>query len=343
MNNFLENFQKKLVKDKVSVGLDIGTSAVKVVKCKFLKESIELCGYAVEPTQVDLVPVLKKLSQSHLISKVNASVSGPGVLIRYINLPKMQTQELQQALKCEAQKHTPPAVPEVTLDAHILKDDLPDNKMMILLAAVKKDFLSQRLKMFEDAGIRVNLVDVDGLAVMNSFMYNYSEELAGKQKAVALLHIGTAISSLNILEDGIPRLSRDVHVAGNHFTQKLADTIGVDFKTAEEIKAKPGPEHASKAVIAFEAVLTSLTREIRMSFDYYESQNASTVGKIYVSGAGSTIAGFKDSLSGLLGIEVEYWDPLRKILLAGDIDAQKIKDVSSQLAVAVGLALRSSL
>jgi len=80
-----------------------------------------------------------------------------------------------------------------------------------------------------------------------------------------------------------------------------------------------------------------------MSFDYYESQNASTVGKIYVSGAGSTIAGFKDSLSGLLGIEVEYWDPLRKILLAGDIDAQKIKDVSSQLAVAVGLALRSSL
>lgn len=341
MANFLEVFQKKLVKDKISVGFDIGTSTIKVVKCKFLKESIELSGFAIESTQVDLVPVLKKLAQNQLVSKVNASVSGPGVLIRYINFPKMQKHELQQALKFEAQKHIPFSVSEVNIDAHILKDDLPDNKMMILLAAVKKDFLSQRLKIFEDAGIHVNLVDVDGLALMNSFVYNYAEELHGKQKAIALLHIGTAISSVNILEEGIPRLSRDVHVAGNHFTQKLAETLGVDFKAAEEIKIKPSPEYASKAAVACEAVLTNLTKEIRMSFDYYESQNASTVGKIFVSGAGSNIAGFNDALAGLMGIEVEHWDPLRKILLANDIDAQKIKGLSSQLAVAVGLALRA--
>ncbi|HNX82127.1 MAG TPA: type IV pilus assembly protein PilM [Candidatus Omnitrophota bacterium] len=341
MPNFLEAIQKRLVKDKVSVGFDSGTSTIKIVKCRFLKESIELSSFSIEPTQVDSTALIKKLAQSQGISKVNISVSGPGVLIRYITFPKMQKNELQQALKFEAQKHIPFAVSEVSLDAHILKDDLPDNKMLILLAAVKKDFLSQRLKVFEDAGVRVNLVDIDGLALMNSFMYNYAEELHGKQKAIALLHIGMAVSSVNILEESIPRLSRDVHVAGNHFTQKLADTLGVDFKTAEGIKVKPNPEYASKAVLAFEAVMANLTKEIRMSFDYYESQNASTVGKIYVSGAGSNIPGFKDSLAGLLGIEVDYWDPLRKIILADDIDAAKIKTVSSQLAVAVGLALRT--
>jgi type IV pilus assembly protein PilM len=88
-------------------------------------------------------------------------------------------------------------------------------------------------------------------------------------------------------------------------------------------------------------VVTSLTSEIRTSFDYYESQSASSVAKIFLSGGGSRMIGLKDMLANFLGIEVEYWDPLKQIILSSDIDPQKIKALFSQFAVAVGLALRS--
>ena len=333
-----ERFAKK---ERFSVGLDIGTSSVKIAKLKIAKDSIELCGFEVVPVQVDLTPVLKKLAENYGFTRVNSSISGPAVLIRYVNFPKMKPDELAQALKFEAQKHIPFSVNEVNLDAYILKDDLPDNKMNVLVAAVKKEFLSQRLKVLEDAGLRINLVDVDSLALINTFNFNYGDDPALKNKTVALLNIGTALSSVNILEDGIPRLTRDVHIAGNHFTQNIADGLGLEFKAAEELKHAPNKAQVQKTAQALELVLSNLGREIRISFDYYESQGASTVGKIFLSGAGSKLEGLKDALGVLLGIEVDYWDPLRKIIIADTLDAEKLKLDSGKLAVAVGLALRS--
>jgi Tfp pilus assembly PilM family ATPase len=64
------------------------------------------------------------------------------------------------------------------------------------------------------------------------------------------------------------------------------------------------------------------------------------VGKIFLSGGGSLFTGLKDKVATLLGIEVEYWDPLKNIKPAAALDAEKIKTIFAQLPVAVGLALR---
>ena len=76
----------------------------------------------------------------------------------------MNTLELRQALKFEAQKHIPFSVSEVNLDGYILKDDLPDNKMLVLIAAVKKDLVTQRLKLIEGLGYHTNIIDIDSIA-----------------------------------------------------------------------------------------------------------------------------------------------------------------------------------
>jgi type IV pilus assembly protein PilM len=218
--------------------------------------------------------------------------------------------------------------------------------MLVLLAAVKKEFINQRLKMIQAAGIKTNIVDLDSIALINAFNFNYSKNSNSdsdtlKHKTVAILNIGAASSNLNILEDGIPRLSRDIQIAGNNFTQKLQEILGVDFKTAEELKLKADDkERLDKVISAGEAALSNLSGEIRTSFDYYESQSDSSVGKIFLSGGGSRFRGLKDTLANLLGIEVEYWDPLRKISASSNIDVEKAKELSGQLAVAVGLALR---
>lgn len=330
----------KASKDKISVGLDIGTQVVKVVKLRLAEEGAELVGFALEPLQADPVEVLKKFRISHGLDVVNIAFSGPATVIRDINFPKMSAAELKQALKFEVQKHIPFPMAEVNLDGCILKDDLPDNKMLVLLAAVKKDFLSQRLKSIEDAGLKAGIVEIDSLALINAFNFNYGPEDYSGKKAVALLNVGATITNVIIIENGLPRLSRDIQVAGNNFTQKISEVMGVDFRSAEDLKISPAEDQAARMLTGLETVFTNFGAEIRTSFDYYESQSASSVGKIYLSGGASLLSGFKEKISGLLGIEVEYWDPLSKIKQPNTADAEKLKLVLAQLPVAVGLALR---
>jgi len=333
-------FNEKLAKERACVGLDIGTSALKFVKLRFLNDSVELYNFAVEPTAADLEPVLKKIAESEDIKKINISISGPAVVLRYISFPKMNPEELRQSLKFEAQKNIPFAIQEVNLDGAILKSDLPENKMLVLLAAAKKEFLSQRLKLFEGVGLNIGVVDVDSVALVNAFNFNYSQEEGLKAKTIALLNIGASFSNLNILEDGIPRLSRDIPVAGNTFTQKVGEAFGANYKTAEGIKLNPDKEKLEKISAAIESALGNLASEVRTSFDYYESQSTASVTKIYLSGAGSWLTGLKESLVSLLGVEVEYWDCLKQISISDELQQSKLKQLSGQFAVAVGAALR---
>ncbi len=210
--------------------------------------------------------------------------------------------------------------------------------MTVLIAAVKKEFISQRLGDIENSGALVKVIDIDSLALINIF--NYSKVNNIENKAVALINMGAAEINLNILEKGIPLLSRDMHIGGNKFTQRMAESFGCDFKTAEAKKLDFKQEDAEKIKLAWELVFSSIINELRVSFDYYESQSSSSVSKIFLSGGGSVLGGFKDALANALEIQVDYWDPFKEMTINDKIDGQKLKTVSSQLAVAAGLALR---
>src|SRR3989338_122130 len=245
-------------KEKFSIGLDIGTHSIKLVKLRLVRDVQELSSFALEPVGLNLSEPLKRLKSEQGIESANISVSGTATLLRYVNFPKMNEAEMRQALKYEAQKHIPFSTSEINLDGSILKDDLPDNKMLTLIAAVKKEFIKERLELLEEALIRVNIIDIDSLALINAFNFNYGLEDNLKHKAVALVNIGASMTNLNIIEDGIPRLSRDIQVSGNNFTQKLADIFGVDFKSAEAFKLNPEKEKANNVAAALEAGLSNL-------------------------------------------------------------------------------------
>ena len=342
LNSIIKNFKGKLPGENISVGLNIGVSSVKLVKLKFSKDTAELAGYSLEQNQVDQKELIKRVIQEQVFKRVNISVSGQQAITRYVDFPKMNANELKQALKFESQKYIPFPYSEVNLDAFVLKDDLPDNKMRILIAAVKKEFLSQRLDLLKSLGLEVDIVDIDSLALINAFIFNYTEAEELNKKTIALLNIGSATSNLNILENSMPSLSRDINVGGNNFTQKIADTFNVDFKSAEELKTNPDKQSSDKIITAVESMLAKLAQEVRTSFDYYESRSVSSVGKIFLSGGGSLYAGINEMFSNLLGLPVENWDPLKKILIADTVNASKVRSLSGQLAVAIGLALRQA-
>ncbi len=345
MKGILSQIKNNLTKEKFSIGLDIGTAQIKAVKIRTLKDQVELCAYAIEPTQSNLGELLKRLSGGDsVVDCVNISVSGQQTVIRYVNFPRMNNNELRQALKFEAQKHIPFSVSDVHLDGYILKDDLPDNKMLVLIAAAKKDLVGQRLKLVENAGFSSGLVDIDSVALVNAFNYNYPYKERDELNAIALLNIGASVSNLDVLAQGCPRLSRDMHIAGNSFTQKIADIFGIEFEKAEQLKINPQEDKANKIKAGVESAIAGLAGEIRTSFDYYESQGTLSVSKIYLSGGGSEFGDLRSMLSHFLNIEVEYWDPFKNIKVAftDTPGIEKLSAVSKELAVAVGLGLRSA-
>lgn len=327
------------MRESFSVGLDIGTQAIKLVRLKIAKDAVFLSDFVIEKAEANPADTLKKIIQLKQIEKANISVCGPQSVIRYIAYPHMRQDELSQSLKFEAQEHLPFSLDTVNLDSAILKEGLPENKMSVLLAAVKKDFIAERLKILNEIGLKASTVNMDAIAIINAFDFNNSKSEEFTHKAVALLNVGSEFSTLSILDEGIPSFSRDIQLGGKRITQKIAESLSLDLKSAEAAKLAVDKKNTEKIQLAFESILTLLAQEIRTSFDFHENQRTSSVVKVYISGGSVKFPGFKDMLSNLLGIEVELWDPFSRITISPEVNLQELKDNAVQLAVSLGLAL----
>lgn len=335
-------FKKKTA---IKIGLDLGSSSIKIVRMAYYDKGFVIQNFILKdiPRSNENISSLLKDSLDELKASntaINISLSGQNVITRYVTLPVMSKDEFKKALKFEVHKYMPFSIEEVNYDGYILRQDLPDNKMLVLIAAAKKDFLSERLKLIQDLGLNVGIVDIDSLALINAFNFSYSQDETLAHKTIALLNIGAAITNVNILEAGKPCLSRDINIAGDNFTNKIADELGVDVKTAKDLKTTQEKEALNKIKPSIDTVLSQLANEVRSSFDYYESQSVTSVEKIFVSGGGSLLSGLVDNLSHLLGVEIQTWDALKNFEYADGLNIEKIKAKSAQLAVAVGLAMR---
>jgi len=341
---FINKF-KFNIKEELSVGLDIGSSSIKAVALEAKDKQVILKKFNITQVTpgVSLSSTIKQGLGVMGISdeKINISLTGQSVITRYVWLPLMSQKELISSLKFEAAKLIPFSIEEVNVDSYILKQDVSNNKMLVLIVAAKKEAILERIKLIQDSGFKVGVVDVDSLALINAFNFNYHSG-AEKElpKAFALLNIGASVSNLNILEEGIPVFSRDIYIAGSNFSQKITDTSGIDLSAAEQAKIEPDEAKQQKIAALVESIVSSLVSEIRISFDYYESQGASSVEKIFLSGGGSLFYNLKNNLNHMLGMDIDYWDPSRHLTFLENNEAEKLKSTAAQFAVALGLAMR---
>lgn len=336
---------KKIKKNDFKIGLDLGSSSVKIVGLQCRDNNFLLRNFIIKeiPYQSRDVSGLVKeglldLGAQH--SPVNISLSGQGVITRYVSLPIIEQRLFKNSLRFEAQQYIPFSIEEVNLDGYILKQDTAANKMSVLIAAAKKELVSERVKLVQDLGFKVGIVDIDSLALINAFSFSYAQDETLKKKTIALLNIGASVTNLDILEQGMPCLSRDIQISGNNFTERITDGLGVDLQSAESLKISPGKEDLDKIKPYLDTILSQLAQEIRNSFDYYESQSASSVEQIFISGGGSLLAGLVSNLNAVLGVEIQTWGSLNNLELSEGLDIEKIKVQSMFMPVALGLAIR---
>ncbi len=317
------------MKGKVSIGLDVGHCHINMVELAGDAQGSKLLDFA----SVDLDPgqgkeeklrQLKKLAQEKEITDlpVNIGVSGESVIVRYIDLPKMSKEEVGQALKYEAQQYIPFKMEEVIFDYHILKplDSNPTDRMKVFLVAAKKQTITEFVELIQQAGLKPNLIDVNSFSLINCFQFNGPKT---KDDAFALVNLEFDLVNIDILQGQTPFFTRDISLLEDVLSlwQQGGGQRGL-FETMRPL-------------------LTNLIREIRVSIDYYESEFEKRVSVIYLSGGGARVSELISFFSSQLEREVSLWNPLQNLLVdSAQIDTGALKETSSMLALACGLALR---
>jgi len=260
-----------------------------------------------------------------------------------VTLPQMSEDELAESIKWEAEQYIPFDINEVNMDFQILSTFTgADGKqqMNVLLAAVKKDKLTDYTSLIIEAGLTPVIVDIDSFAIEN--MYNTNYEM-NDNETIALVNLGAGITNINILQNGIFAFTRDISIGGNRYTESIQKDLGLSFGDAERIKKGEEVEGAESLDVdsIIENVSTEITSEITRSFGYFKATMGSeNINKVMLSGGSSKIRNLDSFLQERLELPVEFINPFRKIDIPPSFDAEYIKSIAPHAAVAVGLGLR---
>lgn len=321
-------------------GIDIGASSIKLIELQEKKGKIELLNCAANPVSGnDIKTSLRDLlSISKITSKrVNVSLSGPSVIVRYIEMPAMKKEELRSAIKFEGEKYIPFNVNEAIMDCAVLNKSISGNATRVLLVAAREDRVKECVETFKELGLDISAIDVDSVAMLNAFQRLGLE--AKQESAYAMINIGARFSNINIVAKEYPYFTRDVIWGGVDVTNRIKESLGLNAVEAEALKHDPGGRKADVGA-AVAPALEKFISEIRMSFDYFETQFGKGVDRVYLSGGTAYLFNIVDFLKDNLGIDALLWNPFDGIdMPEGPVD-KELKNSPARFAVAMGLALR---
>jgi type IV pilus assembly protein PilM len=342
-------------KKKEFVGVDVGSSSIKLVQLKEAKGGtyqLACCGMIplpaeaiVDNTIMDSASVAEAIRNIIKSSKVKASdavcsIGGNSVIIRKISVPTMTSEELEDQIQWEAEQYIPFDINDVNVDFQVLDTDERDtSRMNILLVASKKDMINDYTTVFAEAGLPLAIMDIDAFAIQNAFEFNYDPSPA---MVVALVNIGAAMTNINIVQGGISLFTRDVQAGGNQFTEEIQKLFSVSSVEAEQMKLSTDLRQEPRLQGVLSKLIDALALEVRRSLEFYNS--TATDGKIeaiYLSGGAALIPDLATVFAERLEVPVEVMNPFKKVVIGDkDFDPTAIQQMAPTMVVAAGLAIR---
>ena len=343
-------------KKKDIIGLDIGSSSIKLVELREGKSGYRLQSLALSPLppeaivdgalmdSVTIIDAIKELINQSKTKTKNAvtSVAGHSVIVKKITLPFMTEAELEESIQWESERYIPFDINDVNIDFQILGSDVENPEVMdVILVAAKKDVINDYVSVILEAGLNPLIMDVDAFALENMLAINYDPE---KGETLAVANVGASITNINILKNNVSAFTRDIFKGGNQVTEEIQRQLHFDFDEAEKIKVGSKMDGASQPLIqkVLKEACESLAVEIGNSLDFFQSATTyEKITKLYLSGGGSKIKEFDILLQQHVGIPVEMINPFKKIDFSEkDFDMEHMREIGPVMAVGVGLASR---
>jgi len=344
-------------KPKGLLGLDIGTSAVKIVELERSRGGYQLKNFGMTflPKETIVNGVFKNAAalvngittlKENLKTKtkyVSTSVSGHPVIIKKINIPTMTEEELTESIQWEAEQYIPFDLEEVNIDFQILgvNEATPD-QMDVLLVAAKKSLISEYEDAIAEAGLEPVIVDIDSFALENAYEVNYPDE---EIPVVALIDMGASVININVLKQRKSTFTRDVFMGGNKLSEEIQKQLAVSEEEAEMLKIGGELENIDYDQLdsIVQDVSLALAVEIQRSLDLHAaSTTQEEVQKIYLSGGTARLPGIKELIADRVSVPVELLDPFREIKYnEATFDPEYIAEIGPVAGVGIGLALRT--
>lgn len=330
----------------IRLACDFGRSKIAFLELEKFQNEITVTHFHKVSRPKEPEKVVEILKECHTAGqftsrKVRLSVKGQGVVIRFVQLPKMKLEELRSAITFEAEKYIPFKYNEVVLDFVVLEDTLtgPSGPMMnVLIVGVKRDEVYPLIQTFQSAGLEVELIDADALAFLNAIEFCYPDVV---NTAFGILDIGTEISTLSVAQGGKPRFIRDLSFGGMDVLKRLKRKLGLTDQAAlEQLEVDRVPTPEAQEVL--KESLSNLVSDLKVSLDYYIDQvsGAAPITKLFLAGGGGYHPIVVESLTKDLQIPVETLDVLGRVKTVQGLDLELFKKNQGLLTGALGLAVR---
>lgn len=340
------------------VGLDIGSASIKLVELAPRGKQFALVRVGKVPldpeiivegaiiNEAQLVDALQNLFSRTGMKKKHVAIAlgGNTVIVKRVLLPKMPMETLRANFRNEVGEHIPFSLDEVNVDIAVIGDDPNEpDRTGVVLVATKKEVLNEFLSVLISAGLKAMVVDLAAFAVANAFEYNYPELV---HEPLALIHIGSAVTTVNIVHEGKSLFVRDLGRGGYEITSEIQKMLGVSFEEAENFKRGGSGEEDALIPEEVGTVLRNkfqeLASDVQRTFDFFVQQGGiERVGRIFISGGMSLTGGIAGVLEEHLGLPVEILNPFRRVVMKSrKLPLDEIEREAPLYSVAVGLAMR---
>jgi len=340
------------------VGIDISSTACKLIELGRVGSRYRVESYAVEPLPQDamadrdirdpevvgeaLKRVIKRSGTS--VKHAAVSVAGSSVITKVIQMDKdLSDEEMESQIEVEADQYIPYPLEEVALDFQVIgeSEKVPD-KVDVLLAASRSENVYSRVDALELAGLIAKVVDVEAYTIERAFRL-LSNQLPdqGEGQIIAIADIGATNTSLSVLEDFNTIYTREQTFGGSQLTEEIQRRYGLSFEEAGMAKKQGGlPDDYEPEVLEpfKEAVIQQVSRSLQF---FYGSSQYGEVDHIVLAGGCAVIDGLEEMIEERLGTTASTANPFADMSLSNRVNAQALSADAPSLVNCCGLALRS--
>jgi len=337
---------------RTRIGLDIGSGFVKVVEVDHSGDQPEVVRVAMRPLLPDAI-VEGEIMDYGLVSDavqglvmdmgikkpdVVTAIGGRDVIIKKIEMDRMKESDAREVIRWEAEKHVPFDIKSVELDFQILDPDGEGLLMQVLLVAAKRELVDNKVGLLQDAGVNPVVIDIDAFALHNAFQHNYPDSTEG---IIALVNVGHETTNVNILENGVPILTRDIPFGSRKIREDLQRERGLTAEQAEDVVQARETVHDLEGFVASSADEVAVGIE-RASAFLMTRGDGDSVGKIYLSGGGARIPGMAETLGKRMNVATELVNSFERVPVQANAAVDlSIDEAAPMLLLPLGLALRA--
>lgn len=337
------------------LGIDIGSTSIKIVELKKDNNQMKLVSYGFTETlksenkwqgNIDnTAQIINKICDEAGIMGKNAISALPtfSVFSSVINLTNVTRKDIADAVQWEAKKVIPLPLDEMILDWKLITTNQADSKdkkskknTLILLTGAPRPLVKKYIDIFKAGQFNLLSLETETFSLIRSLLGN-------DKSTIMLVEIGAGTTDVSIVDNSIPVLNRSIDVGGISITKAISKNLNIGFERAEQFKHDLGlsslEEKSGEAPKTIVEQLSPIVNEIKYALNLYQGKANKRAEKIIISGGGALLPDLSNYFSKLLDVNVVIGDPWARISYPLDLKPL-LNEIGPRMSVAIGLAMR---